>query len=75
MGGEAAKERRRLKRQAAAAAAAAQKGDTAETAPEVLKKTNAKEGGKDNIAQLRLQRKIARKAKGTFKPLEGQSPP
>lgn len=69
MGGEAAKERRRLKR-----LAAAQKDDTAESAPAVVK-TNVKEGGQDNIAQLRLQRKIARKAKGTFKPLEGQSPP
>lgn len=71
MGGEAAKERRRLKR----LAAAAQKNDAAELAPAQVKKDNTKEGGQGNIAQLRLQRKIARKAKGTFKPLEGKSPP
>ena len=40
-----------------------------------MKKTDAKEKGHGNIAQVRLQRKIARKAKGIFKPLEGQAPP
>jgi len=72
MGGEAAKERRRLKR---LEAAAQQKNDTAESAPAEVKKTDAKGKGQGNIAQVRLQRKIARKAQGTFKPLEGQAPP
>lgn len=71
MGGEAAKERRRLKR----LAAAQQQNDTVESATAVVQKPETKEGEKGNTAQLRLQRKIARKAQGTFKPLEGQSPP
>jgi predicted RNA-binding protein with RPS1 domain len=67
MGGEAAKERRRLKR--LAQQQQNEKGtvvESASTAAEEVKK-----GG--NNALLRLQRKLARKASGKFKPLQGQS--
>ncbi len=70
MGGEAAKERRRLKR-----LSAQQQNDTAESAPAVVEKPDAKEGGKGSTAQQRLQRKLARKAMGTFRPQRGQSVP
>jgi len=70
MGGEAAKERRRLKR----LAAAQEQSDTAEEGPEVAKKPDAKEGGQGSTPQQRLQRKLARKAMGTFRPQRGQAP-
>src|SRR5210317_1267448 len=67
MGGEAAKERRRLKR--LAQQQQNENGtvvESASSAAQVVKK-----GG--NSALLRLQRKLARKASGKFKPLQGQS--
>ena len=66
MGGEAAKERRRLKRLAEQQNGT---GEDAAPAPGQLEPDNGR-----STAQLRLQRKLARKATGKFKPQQGQSP-
>jgi predicted RNA-binding protein with RPS1 domain len=68
MGGEAAKERRRLKR-LAQQQQNENNGTVVESATSAAQEV--KKGG--NSALLRLQRKLARKASGKFKPLQGQS--
>ena len=69
MGGEAAKERRRLKR--LAQQQQNENGTVVESASSAVAQEVKKGGG--NNALLRLQRKLARKASGKFKPLQGQS--
>ena len=69
MGGEAAKERRRLKR--LAQQQQNENGTVVESASSAVAQEVKRGGG--NNALLRLQRKLARKASGKFKPLQGQS--
>mgnify|MGYP001207655215 CR=1 FL=1 len=67
MGGEAAKERRRLNR----LAQQQQNENNGTVVESASSAAEVKKGG--NSALLRLQRKLARKASGKFKPLQGQS--